>query len=162
MRCSRDPTLPSGPVVSRVPRRGAPGKAVLQGGLQSPLSLTHTSFRPPCSSFQLRTGGFDELPTGPHTWASSPWIAKCWRPPHPTPMLRPSAPEPGGRAGTLLGGTQPSSRLSCQRAGLMFSISSGAPALVCPEAPSLPLLGTRRRAQPAWPPPGTRVDVEAP
>lgn len=43
----------------------------------------------------------------------------------------------------------------------MFSISSGGPALVCPEAPSLPLLGTRRRAQPAWPPPGTRVDVEA-
>ena len=77
-------------------------------------------------------------------------------------MLRPSAPEPGGRAGTLLGGAQPSSRLSCQRAGLMFSISPGAPALVCPEAPSLPLLGTRRRAQPAWPPLGTRVDVEAP
>ena len=82
--------------------------------------------------------------------------------PPATSMLRPSAPEPGGRAGTLLGGAQPSSRLSCQRAGLMFSISSGAPALVCPEAPSLPLLGTRRRAQPAWPPPGTRVDVEAP
>ena len=44
----------------------------------------------------------------------------------------------------------------------MFPISSGAPALVCPEAPSLPLLGMRRRAQPAWPPPWTGVDVEAP
>ena len=117
-----------------------------------------TLLRPPRSPFLLRTGGVDELPAGPHKWASSSGMPRASVP----LMLRPSALEPSSRAGTLLGGAQPSSWLSCQRAGLMFPISSGAPALVYPEAPSLPLLGTRRRAQPAWPPAWTGVDVEAP